>query len=399
MKQTSEICLKPNRDVPVRAGHPWIFSNAIERAPDINAGSIVKVVSSSGVCLGIGFYNPNTSIRVRIISRYPDESINADFFVKRFKDLDAAKRKFLPPDTDGFRLVNSDADWLPGLIVDCYRDVFVFQVHSAGMENFKSEIVDALKKSFDCKAIIERSDVGVRKIEGLPAGETKVHFGDVESPVEFLENGVKFFADVLHGHKTGFYLDQRDARSATMSLSRGKRVLNLFGYTGGFSIYAALGGAKEVTTVDVSNHALELAVKNFQFNGLKPEEYKFIEADVFDFLSDVKTLKGKYDLIVCDPPAFTKSFKNVPQALKTYTTLNRSCLELLEPGGIMITSSCSGVISEEEFSNSVRIAAGQSKRDVVILDRVGQPFDHTQRLAFPEGRYLKTMILEVVKKI
>lgn len=405
------------------AGHPWIFSNAIIEGPFCEDGrrfedvGLVDVRAHDGYFLGIGMYNPRTSISVRMLSLSKNGKaeknfiIDEKFFGGRFLELEKLKKEFLPGKTTAYRLVNADADYLPGLIVDRYGcgddesgGVFVFQIHTAGMDLFRGEIVEALKMTFDCAAIVERSDIESRKSDGLQRLPVKIHYGKFDGPVEFMENGVKFLADVLNGQKTGFFLDQRDARRKVGELSKGKKVLNLFAYTGGFGLYAALNGAKKVVTLDVSEKALELARENFRLNGIKIEKagaksddkYEFVCADVFDYLGSGAVKTGDFDLMICDPPAFAKSNDKIEQAKKAYTDLNKSCMELLDAGGILATCSCSGRISQEDFRDILRIASGRVKKDTRILANLSQPFDHTERLCFTEGRYLKTFILQAL---
>ena len=394
------VKLKPSKEYPIKAGHPWIFSHAIESEPTAESGELVTVISSSGEPLGIGMINPSNSIRVRMISRETDAQIDSSFIAKRLKEIEKQKKLHLPPKTDGYRVCHADADGLPGLIVDRYSDVLVFQIHTAGMERLRNEVIEGIKKSFKPKALVERSDVDSRSQEGLKKSEPAVLFGKVDTPIRFEENGIPFYADVLGGQKTGFFLDQRNTRMRVMELSKDKKVLNLFGYTGSASVYAALGGAKEVTTVDISESALNLALKNFELNGFDPddERFRFIEADVFEIFRD-KALTDEYDIIICDPPAFAKSGQDVKRALEAYSALNKRCLWMLKEGGILITSSCSGRVSAEDFRNMLKISAGHTGRDARILDFFGQPFDHTEKLSFPEGRYLKTVILEVIRAV
>lgn len=396
------------------AGHPWIFSNAIIEGPICDDGrrfedvGLVEVRAHDGYFLGIGMFNPRTSISVRMLalshggSVEKNFSVDEEFFSERFLALEKLKKEFLPTRTTAYRLANADADYLPGLIVDRYENVFVFQIHTACMDLFKNEIVEALKKNFDCEVIVERSDIESRKADGLQSLPVKIHHGKIDGSVEFIENGVKFLADVLCGQKTGFFLDQREARQKAGELSKGKKVLNLFAYSGGFGLYAALNGAEKVVTLDSSEKALELAQENFRINGIDidskngKEKYEFICGDVFDYLTESSAEAGQFDLIVCDPPAFAKSNDKIEQAKKAYTDLNKKCLKLLGDGGILVTSSCSGRISHEDFRDILRIAAGRIKKDARILANLSQPFDHTERLCFTEGRYLKTMILQVL---
>ena len=393
-----QVTLKKNRESPIKAGHPWVFSQAIERADEVVQGGLIDVLSHDGKFLGVGTWNGKNTIRIRIISHDPGVAIDTDFFVAKFKVLDNSKKPHLPKETTGYRVVQADADGLPGLILDRYGDVFVFQVHTIGMEKLKDIVVEAIQKAFKPSAIVERSDVDARKQEGLMDRPIKVHHGKIDKPVEFLEFGHKFYADTLEGQKTGFFLDQRNARIKVGQMAKGRNVLNLFGYSGAFSVYAAKAGAAKVATVDVSAAALTLAEKNFELNGLELDKnkYEFVEADVFDVLNDRKYTDG-FDFVICDPPAFAKSADKLPEAMRAYIDLNRRCFEMLKEGGILVSSSCSGRVTPSDFRDVLRIAAGQARRDVRILEFMGQPIDHTEKLAFPEGRYLKTVFLEVTK--
>ncbi|HVM90850.1 MAG TPA: class I SAM-dependent rRNA methyltransferase [Verrucomicrobiae bacterium] len=390
--------LKPGKDIPLAAGHPWVFSNAIETVDGTpGPGDLIEVRSSKGASLGLGTWNGMNSIRIRMLTRNASERIDADFFETRFRALAAWKESRLPTGTNGYRLVHAETDGIPGLIVDRYADVFVFQLHTVGMDRLRDEILEGLGR-LDPRAIVERSDVEARVRDGLKTLPPRVHAGTIDGPVPFTEHGLSFLADVVGGQKTGFFLDQRDARAEVGRLAKGKRVLNLFGYTGAFSLHAAKGGADFIATVDVSVPALEMAERQFQANGLDPAEaskYLFLEADVLELL-EAETIEGApYDLIVCDPPAFAKTDSQVDKALRAYGELNEACLRRLAPGGILVTSSCSGRVSAEDFRSMLRLAAGKAGRDVRLLGFLGQPIDHAERLAFPEGRYLKTAILEV----
>lgn len=399
MSNHPRVRLKPTKDIPVRAGHPWIFSHAIATG-EAGLGEIVVVEDTRGHALGLGTYNPNTNIRVRMLTRDANAVIDAKFFAARFQTLGAVKRSHLPKETDGYRLVHAEADGIPGLIVDRYADVIVFQIHTAGMELLRASIIEGLK-TLQPKAIVERSDLDVRRIEKLTEFPVAVHVGEVTEPVLFHEAGMVFLADVLKGQKTGFFLDQRDARVAVGRLAEGKRVLNLFAYTGAFSVHAAKGGATFVATVDASRQALELAQKNMSANGFDAEDasrFLFLEADVMELIKGAKAPGAPYDVIVCDPPAFAKSERHLTQALKAYTELNRACLASLPEGGILVTSSCSGRVSPEEFRTMLRIAAGQAGKNVRVLAWIYQPADHAECLAFPEGRYLKTAVLQVTAR-
>jgi len=393
------LTLKPAKEYPIKAGHPWIFSNAIEREPRSELGDLVIVESYGGEPLGIGMINPQNSIRVRMITRDATIPIDTDFLSNRLKELDGLKKAYLPTKTSGYRLCHADADGLPGLIVDRYSDALVFQISTAGMERLKDKVIEALQKTFKPVILVERSDLDSRGQEGLTATAPEIHHGTLKGPLLFMEHGIKFVADLMQGQKTGFFLDQRETRQRIRELSKGRRVLNLFAYSGASSVYAALGGATEITTVDTSASALELAKQNLKLNGLNPEDeerFQFMEADVFE-LFKTKSFKAPYDLIICDPPAFAKSSAGVMRALEAYKSLNQRCLWMLHEGGILVSSSCSGRVSAEDFRNTLRIAAGHTGREARVLDFLGQPFDHTEKLSFPEGRYLKTAILEITR--
>ena len=387
-----QVVLKKGRDMPLKGGHPWVFSGAVEKDVDrslnLKPGALVDVLSADGQLLGTGTWHGRNSIRVRMVSREHLESFTKEFFVKRFKALLKAKRELLSSDTTGFRLVHSDADGFPGLIVDIFGSIAVFQLGAEGFEEASPLITQALVQVLSPKCVVKRSDDSSR----APV----VTFGENIDKAIFFENGLKMIALCQSGQKTGFFLDQRSARFALRSLAKGKKVLDLFCNSGGFSLSAAAGGAVQVTGVDVSDKALFLLKEMVRLNKIpeKACEVKTVNRDVFEYLDMVRL--GSYDIIVCDPPAFAKSHDAVEQARKAYVRLNRKCLEKLESGNILITSSCSGAVTMEDFRECVRIAAGQSGRDVRILDVLSQPADHTLKMSFPEGQYLKTFILQVL---
>ena len=387
-----QVVLKKGRDMPLRGGHPWVFSGAIEkdveRSLNLRPGSLVDVLSADGQLLGTGTWHGRNSIRVRMVSREHIERFTLEFFVKRFKALLKAKKELLAPDTTGFRLVHSDADGFPGLIVDVFGSIAVFQLGADGFEEASSLITQALVQVLSPKCVVKRSDDSSR----APV----VTFGENIDKAIFFENGLKMIALCQSGQKTGFFLDQRSARLALRSLAKGKKVLDLFCNSGGFSLSAAMGGAVQVTGVDVSDRALSLLKEMVRLNKVSEKacDVKTVNRDVFEYLEMVRP--GSYDIIVCDPPAFAKSHDAVEQARKAYVRLNRKCLEKLESGNILITSSCSGAVTMEDFKDCIRIAAGQSGRDVRILDVLSQPADHTLKMSFPEGQYLKTFILQVL---
>jgi len=393
-----KIRLKEHKDIPIKAGHPWAFSNALLDAPDVAAGELVTLCSYDGAPLGIGTYNKNCSIRVRMLTLNPEKKIDLEFFAERFKESNEFKKSLIPPNTTGYRIVHAEGDNLPGLVLDRYGDTYVFQLHTAGMELLRETIIEAIKKVFKPKVVIERSDLEVRRQEGLAPLPPRIHLGEIDEMPTFKENGIKFYVDVLKGQKTGFFLDQREARIKLLELAGGKRVLNLCSYTGAFGLYALKAGAAFVNNVDVSESALDLAKKNLELNKFPAKDkkkVKFTKADVFEFLKQKELPDDPYDLIICDPPAFAKSERQLKHAVKAYTDLNQACFNYLDKEGILITSSCSGRITLEDFRRILRISAGRSRRDVQILQWLSQAPDHTEKLAFSEGRYLKTTILRV----
>lgn len=388
------LLLKPRKDVPLRAGHPWVFSEGIAEAPvDLEPGALVEVQSFEGEPLGVGSYHPDQSIAVRVYDQR-QIAIDATWFTERLRSLLTWKQGLLPARTNGFRVVHAENDGIPGVILDLYGDVAVFQLHTAGAERLRTELIHGIREAISPKAIVERSDVLARKQEGLEVLEPVVHEGAVEGLVSFEEAGLTMFADVLNGQKTGFFLDQRRARLAVQRLAQGKRVVNLFSYSGAFSVHAMAGGAAHVTSVDISHDALELAEKQLLANGFTDPQTDFIEADVLELLED-EAWDEEADILICDPPAFAKTDRHREQALKTYTHLNMRCLERLNPGSIFVTSSCSGRVTPEDFRMMLRIAAGRAKKRVRLLEWIGHDVDHAELLTYPEGRYLKTAIVLV----
>ncbi|MBP7005904.1 class I SAM-dependent rRNA methyltransferase [Patescibacteria group bacterium] len=391
------LTLKPGKEVPLRAGHPWVFSEGIAVAPSgLTPGSLVEVQSLHGETLGMGSFHPNQSIAVRMYDKNV-VALDADWFAKRISSLASWKRALLPNDTDGFRVVHAENDGIPGVILDLYRDVAVFQIHTAGADLLRDALIEGITQALNPRAIVERSDVAARRQEGLALREPTVCAGTISEPVPFSEAGLTFLADVLHGQKTGFFLDQRQARLAVGRLAKGKRVLNLFSYSGAFSVHVLNGGATHVTSVDVSLPALEAAEAAFKLNGFDDPQDELIDlmqADVLDLIEDPEW-KAHADLIVCDPPAFAKTDRDREGALKMYTHLNEACLRQLQPGGILVTSSCSGRVTPEDFRMMLRIASGRAQKRVRLLQWIGHDTDHAELLTYPEGRYLKTAILLV----
>lgn len=413
------IQLHPGREKSLKFRHPWVFSRAILKVPEkLENGLLVSVVDAEGNMCGTGYYNGRSQIALRLLS-FEDEVIDEKFFVGKFREKLAFRKKFLDLSggaersgvlgrsasvassiTDSFRLIFGESDGIPGLIVDVYGDFAVIQIHTLGMDNLRSVVVKALAEVLKPKGIYERSDVAVRKKEGLTTMPKGSLYGQEPPPEhEIRENGLKYIVDIPNGQKTGFFLDQRENRLALRKYVRGTavRVLNLFSYSGGFSVSALAGGAGHVTSVDVSESALELAKKNFTLNGFDPEKHVFAAKDVFDFLEDAHQKGERYDVVVVDPPAFVKNKDSLIYGTNAYIKLNQKALRLLSDDGILVSSSCSSHVSSELFRTILFKAALQAKRELIIVEQKNQPPDHPLNINFPEGEYLKFFVCSARK--
>lgn len=389
MSRIPVVQLKPERLKSVLAGHPWVFSGALTSKPEAPDGSVVRLLCKDRF-LGMGYYNGRTDIAVRLLSRQ-DEAPDAGFFASRFRALRDRKEEWLPEGTDAYRLAFAEADGLPGLVVDKYADALVAQFHTLGMDTLKPAVVEALVEVFSPSSLLERSDLAVRVTEGMESRPVGVLAGAPVQEVEFMENGRRFCADLLKGQKTGFFLDQRENRATLPRWTRGRAVLNCFSYSGGFSV-AAARTARRVVSVDASKSAIELARRNFALNGLPAPEENFVVADVFDHL---KTLTaGDFDCILLDPPSFAKSRKQLPAAIKAYTSLNALALHKLPEGGVLISSSCTAHVDNLTFIKILHQASVNAGCALRVLDSREQPFDHPYHLSFPEGRYLKFFVMQ-----
>jgi 23S rRNA (cytosine1962-C5)-methyltransferase len=388
-----QIHLKKDREVPVLRGHPWIFSGAIERADgDQDNAGVADVYDHGKNWIARGLYSPKSQIRVRVLT-WEKETIDQNFFLRRFTRALSLREKYLARSTNAYRLINAEGDFLPGLIVDRYGDFFVCQFFTAGMDLFKEDIVSALSALALTKGIFERSEGRVRDEEGLkPAAG--VLAGD--APPDLItveENRFKFLVDVRRGQKTGFFLDQRDSRGFLSTAARDRAVLNSFSYSGAFSVYAFGGGAREVVSFDSSLPALELAEKNLALNGFAESPGELLKGDAFAYL---KEADRKFDLIVLDPPSLAHKRSDVSAATGGYKFLNLHALKHLNPGGLLLTFSCSQHLSIDLFQKVVFGAAVDATRKVSIVKRLGQPADHPISLHHPEGEYLKGLALRVL---
>jgi 23S rRNA (cytosine1962-C5)-methyltransferase len=399
MKAEAELRLQKDLARHLRAGHPWVFRKALERAPrELAAGAIVDV-TDEGRFVARGYFDPRSAITVRILTREPAEEVDAGFWRRRIARA-LVLRKELVHDTTGLRLVHGESDGLPGVVVDRYDRFAVVKLYSAGLTPHRPAIVEALRAEVDGLAGVYGRDEIPRDDDedegGAPAG--RVLWG-AEPPerIEISEHGMKVLVDVRRGQKTGHFLDQRENRRLVRDLARGRpEALNLFSYTGGFSVAAALGGARHVVSVDVDQDAIALARENFRANGLDMADHAFATEDCFELLARYKREGRRFDLVVCDPPAFAKSQRAVDAAVAGYASLNRAALAVLAPGGLLVTASCSARVSAEQFADAVKEAAFKARVDLQLVQETRQPPDHPISLQFREGRYLKCMVLRRV---
>ncbi len=388
-----KIILKKGKEKPILRGHPWVFSGAVARAEgDLSPGEIGEVYSGDGKFLGLGQFNPRSQIILRLLTRRR-EVLDSSFFRGRLLQADALREKELRAKTNGYRAVNGEGDFLPGLIVDRYGGTLVLQCLTAGMERLKELFLDLLVEHFGPKSIYERSDVPFRKEEGLPEAKGLLYGEEILDPVEIEEYGCRFRVDVKEGQKTGFYLDQRENRFSLQKVSHGKKILDCFCYSGGFSIHAGLGGAKEITMVDSSEEALERAKDHFALNHLKGISPHLIRGDGFEVM---RSLEPDYDIVVLDPPPFAKKKAHLPGASRGYKDLNLQAFRLLKREGLLFTFSCSHHMNWDLFQKIVFSAAVDANRRVQLLDRRGHPIDHPVSLSHPEGEYLRGMVCRVL---
>ena len=391
-----KLWLKPGREKSLRRRHPWVFSGAVERVdgkPD--AGASVEIVAAGGELLGRGAYSPASQIRARVWSFETDESIDAAFFRRRLARAIESRRSLGLLEPQGAcRLVFSESDGLPGLIVDRYGDYLVCQLLSAGAETWRATIVELLVELCTPHGIYERSEGGGRHKEGLPSRRGVLAGAEPPREIEVVAGDVQLVVDVANGQKTGAYLDQQVNRQRVAAHARGADVLDAFSYTGGFSIACLRGGAKSATLVDSSVEALALAERETAANGVR-DQCRFVTANVFDELRTLRETRARFDLVVLDPPKFVHSADQVNAGSRGYKDINMLGLTLVRPGGALATFSCSGHVDAALFQKIVAGAAVDAGRTAQILERLSQPPDHPVATEFPEGDYLKGLILRV----
>jgi 23S rRNA (cytosine1962-C5)-methyltransferase len=400
MKADAELRLQKDLARHLRAGHPWVFRKAVEKAPKALAAGAIVDVTDEGRFVARGYYDPHSAITVRILTREAAEAVDAAFWRRRVARALALRRE-LVHGTTGFRMVHGESDGLPGVVADRYGAFAVVKLYSAGLTPHRAAIVEALRaEAAGLEGVYGRDEIPQatdgEEEGGAPAG--RVLWG-AEPPERIVidEHGMKLLVDVRRGQKTGHFLDQRENRRMVRDLARGRaEALNLFAYTGGFSVAAALGGAGHVVSVDVDRDAVALARENFRANGLDPADHAFAAEDAFELLARYKREGRRFELVVCDPPAFAKSQRAVDAAVAGYASLNRAALAVLAPGGLLVTASCSARVSAEQFADAVKEAAFKARVELQLVGETRQPPDHPVSPQFREGRYLKCLVLRRV---
>jgi 23S rRNA (cytosine1962-C5)-methyltransferase len=392
------VVLKHGREKPLRQRHPWVFSGAIDTA-EAEPGSIVTVRSHAGEFLGRGYFNPRSQIAVRVLSWHEDEVIDTDWWRARLQSaIDARAGLAAYESLAAYRLVHAESDGLPGLIVDRYGEYLVIQSLTMGIEAVKPMLLELLVDLLHPKGIVERSDVDVRHKEGLEniAG---VAWGEAPpTPLVIREYGLQFPVDLFAGHKTGFYLDQRESRRWLLGQQLdGKEVLNAFSYTGAFGACAALRGASRIVNIDTSQPILDAARETMALNGLDKVDAEYVAADVFEQLRVYREKRRSFDVIILDPPKFAHSMHDIERAARGYKDINLLAFQLLRPGGLLLTFSCSGLVGPDLFQKIVFAASIDADRPAQIIGHLGQGADHPVLLTFPEGQYLKGLICRVLR--
>ena len=395
MTSGSQLILKPGRERSLLRRHPWVFSGAVDEVRgEPEPGATVELISAESAFLALAAYSRQSQISARVWSWDHEENIDAAFFKSRLARAVQA-RAGLEPESSAYRLVHAESDGLPGLVVDKSGLVLVLQCLSTGAEAWREQIGDALMEILEPAAIYERSDVEVRKLEGLPPRAGFLRGKVAETIVRMMEHGVFFQVDLAGGHKTGFYLDQRTNRLLARQLAKGREVLDCFSYTGGFALNALKGGASSVTLVEESGEALNLAKGHLALNSLENEHSEFIQGDVFQVLRRFRDEARQFDMVILDPPKFAPTKAQAERAARGYKDINLLAFKLLRPGGLLLTFSCSGGIDAALFQKIVAGAALDAGVDARILQRLSQGSDHPVALNFPEGEYLKGLAVAV----
>ncbi len=390
----AELHLRAGREKSVLTRHPWIFASAVERVVgNPGSGETVSVFDARKTLIAKAAYSPASQIRARVWTQDVTETIDRDFLHRKIKSS-IERRAFLrtTENSNALRLIYGEADRVPGLVVDQYDQALVMQILSAGPEAFRSEIIEILDDLLHPTLIMERSDVEVRLLEGLPERKGVVQGSLTGEEIEIHENGIRYQVNLSEGQKTGFYIDQRRNRQKVFELSQGKDVLNCFCYTGGFTLNALVGKASSVLSVDSSGPALEQLRRNIDLNSLSSSNHEEIEGDVFTVLRKFRDQAKSFDLIVLDPPKFAPTISQAEKASRAYKDINLLAIKLLRPGGLLVTFSCSGGISRDLFQKIIAGAALDAGVDLRVIDQLSQSPDHPVLLSFPESFYLKGLV-------
>lgn len=395
---SARLILAKGREKSLLRRHPWVFSGAVARMEgNASQGETVDICDSQGKWLARGAFSPQSQIRARVWSWQQEESVDVDFFVRRLQQAQLL-RDWLArrDDLDSYRLIAGESDGLPGVTIDRFADFLVLQLLSAGAEYQRPALLSALQRCYPHCAIYDRSDVSVRKKEGLAQTHGPVSGELPPALLPITEHGMKLLVDIAGGHKTGYYLDQRDSRLATRRYATGKRVLNCFSYTGGFAVSALMGDCREVISVDTSQPALDIARQNVELNGLDLSKASFVRDDVFKLLRSWRDQGETFDVIVMDPPKFVENKNQLAGACRGYKDINMLAMQLLNPGGTLLTFSCSGLMPTDLFQKIVADAALDARRDVQFIEQFRQAADHPVIASYPEGLYLKGFACRVL---
>jgi 23S rRNA (cytosine1962-C5)-methyltransferase len=379
------IHLKPGRDKSVREGHPWIFSGGVGRLEGPGDAPLVRVLDAGGRLLGYGFHSPRSQIRVRMLGPAVEKADRA-FFSQRIAEAVTLRSAVVPPQTTGYRVLNSEGDGLPGWTVDRFGDALVSQITVAGLEALRDEAYAALAEAFPGLSILQMNDLPARRAEGLPFGGVETILGEPPAEAPFLEHGFQLAAELTGGQKTGFYCDQRENRRRVEGLSSGRTVLDLFAHAGAFGLYALRGGATRVVHLESSARLIDRGRELAERNGFGPEMTEWVKANVFE---DLRERTDRYGLVVCDPPPLVRKRPDLDAAARAYKDLNRLAFQRVEPGGFLLTFSCSGAVDSKLFRQILFASAMEAGVRVALLEPLAAAPDHPVDMRHPQGEYLK----------